>query len=457
MVTIPDFKNNVIERIFVAGTLGIFFFDFSKVSSVGSRITQMCWPHWQSCRSLPFPEPFPNSYAYNTLFLFVFSVIVGCLAGVIKNKEKIYLPTLWALVGFKVFYNFFWHFSGLHNFEYFHLLPTIAFLLNKKDRLFGAQVMWALCCFLAAFVKIHESWIVGSYFSSLALGLPFFPDSVIPLVTQGVIIFEIFLSWGLLTQRWRMLSVAGWLTFHIYSVILVGFYYPVRCVTMLLILFIATKPNSTGIRQLNGLSIVLMAFMIVLQMMPLAFNEDNKRTLRWEGYGFNMFDANFQCVNRITWTKNSKVTKQTREHFYSRMRCGPNTFLERIKILCETKKPDNVTWTLRQSLNGGPFKEIIKSNDACNLQFSLFGKNEWILSETEAKSVGYPAPNTISGNAKRTVKGKSKIIFKTPHIKTSSLQDWIKENYTFFFFFYLSLWISVLITVIVKSVKVKNS
>lgn len=150
-----DIKIN--ERIFSLCTLFIFLFDFRSYSLSVNADSRICWPHWEQCREFLKLKTLPDSYEINVLFAILFAIIIVGIFGVFKGKEKYYFGSLWILTLFKFFYQFVWHFSGMHNFELFHLIPTFAFLINKKDRIWGAQVSWAICYFLAAFVKIHES------------------------------------------------------------------------------------------------------------------------------------------------------------------------------------------------------------------------------------------------------------------------------------------------------------
>jgi hypothetical protein len=236
----------------------------------------------------------------------------------------------------------------------------------------GAQVAWATLYFLAAFVKIDESWVVGSYFSALELGLPVFPDATIPLITQGVILAECFLSWGLLSQKFRRVSFVFWLVFHLYSVLMVGFFYPTRCVLFLVVLFL-DGPLAISYRQLiNTTNLILLSSLLVIQVGWIGVPENTRSTLRFEGYGFNMFDTNFQCVSSYKMNGQSGTTSVLEEYSHARFRCGPRVFLERYKQYCQEKKLSSLEWKLWQSLNGGPFYEIVNTKNACSLSFSLF-------------------------------------------------------------------------------------
>ena len=440
------------ERLFVVTTTFLFFFDFSSFSHRLSPTSdgQMCWPHWQSCRILPLPDGFPSSYANSYLFTAVFGVCLLTLWAVFRNKAKIYLPALAVLTAFKIFYHYFWHVTGMQNFEYFHLVPTLAFLINSKNRIWGAQVAWALCYFLASAVKISEAWLVGSYFSALSQGLPLMPNFSIPFVTQSLILFEIFASWALLTSKYRKRAFWAWTFFHVYSVILVGFHYPVRCIAMLWILFLPlihpqvfSREYQSKPKALNGVMLLFAGVLVGMQMLPFLYEEDARSSLRFEGYGYNMFDANFQCFGKITVHKAlgpPRVFSYVNQN--SRFRCNPRLFLEKVHQRCENSPGSRVALELTKSINGGPFYRIVDLADACHVQFSLFGENDWILSDT-ARLIGYPTMNAVTGTLSQDPVSHS-IVSAKPVIFLTDLQQFIQDNLRFFKLFYLLIWFGAL-------------
>ncbi len=448
-----DIKIN--ERIFSLCTLFIFLFDFRSYSLSVNADSRICWPHWEQCREFLKLKTLPDSYEINVLFAILFAIIIVGIFGVFKGKEKYYFGSLWILTLFKFFYQFVWHFSGMHNFELFHLIPTFAFLINKKDRIWGAQVSWAICYFLAAFVKIHESWIVGSYFSSLSLGLPLVPKIFIPFLTQSVIIFEIFLSWGLLSEKYRKFSLVLWTIFHVYSVVLVGYYYPTRCILILYSLFLGKLSEEKKFLKISPLSLLFFGIVIFFQVVPLLYSEDQKRTLRFEGYAYNMIDANFQCVNKTTKVMNGLRQEQIEQNTSSMHRCSPRLMLERIKIQCEKNANTQMEWILYQSINGNPFYEIVNEVNACELKFSLFGENKWIKNQSD-KIVGYPKHNAVTGNQTFQMQAMNSIIFKDRDIENTSIQTFILNRYNYFYSFYLLLWVGMFTWVCFSNLRSKK-
>jgi len=437
-----EFSNS--ERLFVFASLFLFIFDLNKISYGTMEGGQSCWPHFPKCREwLPLLETLPSSYAHQFLFTVVFLFITLALISVLKNRRRPALILLSLLTAFKFFYHFVWTYTGNHNFEYFHLVPTIAFLINSKARVLGAQVAWVVLYFLAAFVKIDESWIVGSYFSTLELGLPLFPNSSIPFVTQGVLIAECFLSWGLLNKKFHRLSLIFWLIFHVYSVLLVGFFYPVRCVLFLIVLFWDLPTLDSFRSKLSTVTVSLLTLLIVMQVSWIGVPENTRQTLRFEGYGFNMFDSNFQCISQIKTHAGNQQLVALEEYSQARFRCGPRMFLERYKRKCKKSNLDSMEWRLWQSTNGNPFYEIVNTSNACNLEFSLFGENSWIDLKKN-KIVGYPRKNSVDSESRHLSDGIPRIVYDTPEELLSPFQNILLRYLNVFKMFYFTFWTALL-------------
>jgi len=427
------------ELVFAYVTTALFAFDFKSTSyrTETSEGFQRCLMPFLRCHEWPLPGAMPGSYANGLLFAAVLGLIVFTFWQILRDNRRIWLPSLGALLAFKIFYDFIWHFSELQNFDFFHLLPLAAFLLNTRDRLGGARMMWVLLLSLSAIVKLSDAWIAGSYFSTLKLGLPLFPDGSIPLITNGVILFEIFGSLALFSRKWAKPVFWTWVAFHVYSTILVGFTYPVRCLALIFALFYKPEPFRWPLPQLNGCTRILLFTFATLQLVPRFFAEDPHRTLRFEGYMFNMFQANYQCSAELEYSEGEQKKVLTISENTARKRCSPFYFLQRAQHLCR-RTGNNVALKLDQSLDGKPFYRIIDLSDACRAEARLLGKNAWLKSELESDLIGYPDRNAIFGP---TTLRKDTVYFE-PRIQTSRLQDWLRGHLLTFQILYLLLWIA---------------
>jgi len=159
--------------------------------------------------------------------------------------------------------------------------------------------------FLSATIKIHEGWILGTYFTSLQTGLALFGNDIAPLVTMTVIGMQIVGAWFLLSQNEskRAVFFIFFFTFHLYSIIYVGWRYPSSDLFMLCTLFYLYKnPSPVGFSKKTIIPYGFLLLLLFLQFFPKLIPGDQKFTLEGNNLGLYMFEANHQCISRVSIT-----------------------------------------------------------------------------------------------------------------------------------------------------------
>jgi len=382
-----------------------YFVTFYYYSQTGFATTEaylqnnfMCWPHWQTCGEYYFLSNLPYGYSQGILYVFLFFVIL-LIVGTIWKKDWVLAHLLLSILFFwKFFVVFFYTSMGGGNFNYYDIIFTII-LLWLPYKLFFLKLSFVLLYFLAATIKIHEGWILGTYFTQLKTGLPIFPDWLTPLFTNAVIFMQIIGAWFLLSSKMvlQRLSLFYFISFHLFSGIIVFYRYMISTLPLLLILF-GPRYTHTPV-PLDKKSIIGWLFMLLLfcfQFIPLTIEGDQKMTMEGNQYGLYMFEANHQCITQSTiYEKNGESRQLYRESFSARERCDPYRSWFRIQQLC--KRDSNIatiTWQFDHSINGGAFHRIVDTNNACALDYKPFTHNEWIkLPKNNPEIIGYPVKN----------------------------------------------------------------
>ncbi|MBL4644663.1 MAG: hypothetical protein JKX80_02235 [Candidatus Pacebacteria bacterium] len=358
-----------------------------------------CWPYFQSCGEFLFLRTLPEGYSQPFLYMVLFGTLL--LAVYLMHKRD------WVLAHLALMPSFIWHtlgtfvitgaFSGNYEYYLFILTFILLFLPHKE---FFLKLVLVLFYFLAGSLKIHEGWVLGTYFSALKTGLPLFPDWSIPLWTNLVIFMEIVGAWFLFSKNWALqrLAIFFFVVFHLYSGLLVGFRYPV---TVLPTLFILFGPFYQYTRvPLNKKAIagwLLVAVLFPLQFISNIIPGDEKLTLEGNKYGLYMFEANHQCISNVTVTGSDNVINRSRKESESaRSRCDPYKYLLQIQQQCKVaeKLGASIEWTFDHSINGGPFLRIVDEKKVCALEYKAFAHNEWIKTEKDSPEIiGYPVEN----------------------------------------------------------------
>lgn len=389
---------------------GLLIFDMNLISlsPAGNGEAPNCWEHIYNCTRVTFEAVLPDSYLYSAMT----SGLLACLlfSGIFAVRKK----WSWALVLLLVVFTwkFIWNMVlydyATSNFDYFIFIPSLLFFF-ARNKICQLRLVWPLLYLFAALVKLNDGWILGTYFSSLKTGLPFLPDLSIPYITNGTILFEIFGALGLLARNRRVFyfSLWAWTAFHLYSGILVGYFYPVRCLSILWALFgfqdsQEEVPPSKKETLFNAVGVLVACYFCVANFIPRIISTNPSETFEGMNYGFHMFDANHQCLYQFRYFDESGRILKEMEFGTSHpmARCYPQFVLQKIKRLYCQKfamgRAERVEWSLRHSTNGGAFYETISVTNACSLQFKAFSRNDWIKTKGNgALLVGYPEKNGI--------------------------------------------------------------
>jgi len=200
-----------------------------------------------------------------------------------------------------------------HNFHHFHLFFTLVFLLSRdKLRFFRAAL--AVGYVMSAVVKISPSWLQGEYFNSLPDKLPLLPKIswVVTATSIGVFVMEFFGPWAWFTTiTWlRRLTFGLFILFHLYSGVLIAFWYTALMVPLVVAAFLRfNRPLQAGWRfhprHLAPLGII--AFVILSGLYHYCLPGDVRLTYEGRYFGFFMFDANRQITFETEIQKGDKT------------------------------------------------------------------------------------------------------------------------------------------------------
>ena len=313
----------------------------------------------------------------------------------------------WTLAHIALVPAFLWHTLGTFvltdtlsgNFGYYLFFFSIV-LMFFPHKYYFLKLMVVWLYFLSTLAKLHETWVLGTYFSALKTGLPFFPKWSIPFWTNTVIFMEMVGAWFLLSNT-RILqrgALLFFVFFHLYSGLLVEYRYPATVLPTILILFGTMYWHEVPpVDKKSLLGWFLCLLMLVAQCIPILIPGDEKLTLEGNKYGLYMFEANHQCISRYTvHTSDGSAIPYVKENASARNRCDPYQYWFQLQSIC-TRNDSAVTrisWTFDHSINGNPFLRIVDTDNACALTYTAFKHNTWIKTpERGAEIIGYPVQN----------------------------------------------------------------
>lgn len=404
--SIHELESSKILKWVFGATLFSFFLTFN--SWIGSHSLTLesyiqnrhtCWPFWQQCGEWYVLQALPYGYSQTILYMGLFA-LMGLVVYLMHRREWVLAHLLVVVLFlFKGLAGFLLTYELTGNYDYYHM-AFAAILLFFPYKYFFLKLVLVLFYTLSATVKIHEGWILGTYFSSLQSGLPIFPDATIPVWTNFVMLMQIVGAWFLLSSNkvLQRSALVFFALFHLYSGVLVEYRYPATVLPTLLILFgpwFAHTQPPLNRRALVGW--IFVVFLIALQLSSIVIPKDEKVTLEGNRYGMYMFEANHQCISSATLTKkDGTVEEVVQARSLARHRCDPYDYWFSLSQICKRGggEIEQLAWTFDHSVNGGQFYRIVDTQNVCELEYKAFGHNEWIVTpEDGAPAIGQPVKN----------------------------------------------------------------
>ncbi len=396
----------------------------------------------------------PFWYTQNIFYVLLLSVIViGMYSLYIKDFFLTWISLCIVFVWKCLYIYFFW--GG--NFDYYDIVLSAIFLFSS-NKLYFLRITYVFLYFLASTIKIHEWWILGTYFTALQTWIPLFPDVTAPIWTNLVIVSQIVLCWWLFFKKKTYLFIIAevfFLAFHFYSWILVEYRYLLSTIPFVVILFV--MPEKVRYKKSYNIAFYAIASLLLLgQSVAISIAWDQKMTLEGNKYGLYMFEANHQCIATYTFYSGEGQKKWEIIHSsqIARDRCDPYTALMRYKGSCA--KDTRIWWQFDHSINGWPFYRIVDEENLCVLSYSSFSRNAWIRSElSEQEIIGYPVKSFYDGQFPMLTQEpfRENEIIRLPWYENNDPieQSWIQKKLRpympFLEGFYWILWVGMFATI----------
>lgn len=357
----------------------------------------LCWPFFQSCENFIFLRVPPGGYSQPVVYMALMGCILlagwGLAAGKTVTAHAC-MTVLFLWSAYVILISYTYNFAA--NYTYYLMALSFVYLFAAHKRFFACLTFVSLY-YLSTASKISDTWILGTYFTSLKLGLPLFPDALAPVVTNTVIAMEMVGAWFLLSRRpfVQRAVFSFFVFFHLYSGIFVSYHYPTIVLPMLIVLFGPYYTPAQGVPgdlpSLRGW--LFLALLGLVHFIPALIPGDRRMTLEGNFYGLFMFEANHQCHIRM-YEGDRLIADAAVNRAY--LRCDPYKYMKQAqKRFCDggAGVPHNKRLVILHSINGGPFYEIVNEADVCGLTYRPFGRNEWIRTQETAPALYRPSRN----------------------------------------------------------------
>ncbi len=281
----------------------------ASLSTLGNELFNYApAPVFENLRWLVFMDVFQTRTYFYALGMLA---LVGLFSLFVARSSRVALGVLAWLFLNKVFF-YLCDFRLFANFHHFHLLYTLAFLL-AHDKLRFFRLTLAVSYVMSGIVKLTPSWLSGEYFNSLPDKLPMLPkvDWIVTAACVGVTVLELIgpVCWFTGIRWLRRLTFGAFVLFHIYSGVIVGYWYT----TLMLPLVVAAfwgfnEPLQKGYR-FSGRHLAPMGLCAVALLGSLyqyVIPGDVRLTAEGRYFGLFMFDAGHSVRFEVTIRRGDK-------------------------------------------------------------------------------------------------------------------------------------------------------
>jgi len=375
------FYGAALSLIFVFQSVYWWIYGFAEKLTIDQA--SVCWPFFRSCSGIRFSNPID----YKVFFIILaFLGLITSILFILKKVKTAFLLLLISEIASVLFILIDYRLRLNQNIMIFFVVSTYLFSLNKLRYL---RLIILLFYFFAGLLKLNPEWLSGeAIYGSLWL----IPDNFKPLAAKYVVFLELLLIWFLLfSKRFKTLILTQLFLFHLISLGVVGFYYPMLMLLILSLfvfdIFENTEDTNNFKFDLAGLSIL--SLLILFNGMPHFLGRDNSITGESRILSLHMFDTITICnsIATVYYAGKSPMKIDLYMPNVVRIRCDPVVFLSRVRQLCaiHAKDPDfdDIDWQLEVKKKHevqSSFKQIVNINKFCsqNIEYNLLLKNNWI-------------------------------------------------------------------------------
>lgn len=259
-----------------------------------------CFPLFKNC----FELAFENLIFIQSIFVLY---LLFCLLGlflVVIDKSKLYLLIFTGLTVLKLFV-LLSRYSFMGNYHNMHLSLCILTLISAGSFTFF-RLGLVLQYVFAGLLKLNIEWLSGAALVSYSPYM--FRGFWNSMSLAYVPVLELILIWGLLSKHsiLRRVTIVQLIAFHLYSILIVGLYYPLIMAGLLLPIitkeFTNTNSdtilyNKIGLKQLAPLFFVF--FMVLWNISTKLYTLDPSMDGNISYLSLNMLDAKLKCQHTL--------------------------------------------------------------------------------------------------------------------------------------------------------------
>ncbi len=329
----------------------------------------VCWPFLPAC------ESWPRLSLTAASILLILYALTSCAAAVCflaRRLARFALPLLAAASLLKLFL-YLQDYRMMGNYHYMHWWILAAyFFIGQKD--ITIRFLLLAFYFSAGLLKLNREWLSGS----ALLQETFLKGPWLEAACAYVVVLELVLIFGLLARRdwifWA--TIAQLFVFHVFSYLVVGFYYPAMMFSFLSIVVAGrlwkVPWHWRSLFELRWPARTFLIVFLALQSVPWIMGGDPALDGRGRLLALNMLDAMSECKSDVEIHFKNQTFRP--EPLYSqlgiRLHCDPVVKLAEARHYCRNFKVNENFESMDVSLfskrkSDAKLREIFAFKDFC--------------------------------------------------------------------------------------------
>ncbi len=299
-----------------------------------------CYPFFKQCHILSFNEVAYFKILFYSYFVISLFLILRLLT---SNKKRWVYFLFWTLFLFKLFF-ICSRYNLMGNYHLMHLALCATMVINLQSS-WIYRLMLCLQYFFAGLLKINLEWSSGAALVNRSYLIP--SNELYLYSLSYLILFELILIWGLCSQK----TYIKYLTFfqlfiiHTYSISIVGFYYPLIMIGLILPIFIFDINSRKHCDKLKPsfLAYSLPFIFILWNLFPKIASTDPAKDGEIRYFSLSMLDARVQCqIKTLKISSDGSVTSLLPPRISNaiRVKCDPLTYNNYLQRLCKKQNGD---------------------------------------------------------------------------------------------------------------------
>lgn len=388
LFSVHEFKNSQLAPYLLIASIAFLVFALKNpaLSIVTPlQVGEYICPIWfQNC----YEYYIFSEYGYHIWSIVLMLFLSGALVAVLSRRlvlghMLLLVPAVWhiVLVGLLTHNDFYYG----HVMFYVCIINFILLFLPNKIMTVGWVLMMTYILSLSS--KMNDSWLGGGeIFKSLDLGLPIVGDQLHTPLALTVIAIHGGIIWLLLSKKpLRYIAIGALFIFHIYSVVLIQYFFPAVAVVILLIVFLGHEcPIHWPAKRLHQIIIIgLTALLILGQSVSLVIPGDSRLTREGVRFGLHMFQALPWCYI-TTSIRDQDNTESVQWWEEERMGyCRPYYQWYVLKQRCLHNNLKSALLTMDIAINLEPYRRVLDEVNVCAVEYHPLRHNPWILIDRE--------------------------------------------------------------------------